>query len=428
MIRDAKIIGIAGATCCVVATLLARDPAMQIEGQAAGLLAPSVPIVRLVPNGTTENILTGAPGVPTPEAEYHEAIVYVQDHPPGSGGSAGSGTLITAHNAEHQPVTVCLTAGHVLSDRPRGPAYIVVRHGPRANTYYRCAIQVLDMSLDLAVIRPEPDPVAAGMRPLSIAAALPGKGEKVELCGYGAGRWRHNEADVLGYTTHNTQAKDNIGVDYRSISGDSGGGILNANHELVGVLWGGPGDYAGNVAATHGAHAQVISAVLASRLQLQAPCPTCPQPGGGSPTRPPTATPAPVRPPVAVPKPIPGPPGPKGDKGDPGEPCKCDPAKLASLEVTILDLKKQVEVLNQEINTLKQGKFTVDFLDAAGNAIEGSRQVVPLGGTLTLPAIPIEIVRPDGPDKRFAHPIDGKYVLRLQLNDVTPGSRAPGQQ
>lgn len=149
----------------------------------------------------------------SPPAPHHSAATVIRA---GSAGGSGvyvrigqqsTGVLTCEHvvrgnrEARVQWSDGTWTSGQVLTDREQtDTAFIAVQH--------------------------------ATLQPLTLAAQPPQPGERVEYLGYGGpqqGTLRHHWGTVLGYEGRDLRATAPV------ISGDSGGSILSANHEVVGL-------------------------------------------------------------------------------------------------------------------------------------------------------------------------------------------------
>lgn len=122
------------------------------------------------------------------------------------------------------------------------------------------------------------------LNPLTVATTGPRAGETVEVLGFGGGRGdlRHYELTATGesYSTHDW---------YRGhvLNGDSGGPVLNARHEVVGVMNVGSNEV-GQV-SINGTPWPVLdepgssafSGLAAFVRRIQCPGGTCPYPNGG---------------------------------------------------------------------------------------------------------------------------------------------------
>jgi hypothetical protein len=194
-------------------------------------------------------------GAATPDAPYHQAIAQITDWH-GSSGPGGSCTLVAV--SADRTAGLVLTNHHVVGEMSPGQIVVEFKSGARCTGRYLGSDEHLDLS---AVLITPP----ADVQPIPVAGVdeWPRAGETVEVCGYGGGRWRHNTASVLGYSS--SLHPGNICVAYQSISGDSGGPILYRG-QVVGVLWGGPVDpQTMRMTSTNGACCRPIRAWLMRR-------------------------------------------------------------------------------------------------------------------------------------------------------------------
>jgi len=145
----------------------------------------------------------------------------------------GSGTLVHKGPAE----AIVLTCAHLFRE---GVGQVVCCFGGQC---HRGEMAAIDEAWDLAVIRVSPPPGD----PVSIAREHPDVGEPVTSCGFGTdGRYFCNRGQVLGYVrTSNTPTYETLEISGRAREGDSGGPMLNARGELVGVLFGTDGRVVG---------------------------------------------------------------------------------------------------------------------------------------------------------------------------------------
>jgi S1-C subfamily serine protease len=141
--------------------------------------------------------------------------------------SWGSGTLI----ARDESCGYVLTCWHVFRE---GPGTITVHFADQSK--YAAKLVSQDSTWDLAALRIARPDVA----PVIVAAAFPGQGDPVTFGGFGPnGRYQSGSGRALGYArVGRTTTSETLTVSGAARDGDSGGPILNANGELVAVLWG----------------------------------------------------------------------------------------------------------------------------------------------------------------------------------------------
>jgi hypothetical protein len=149
----------------------------------------------------------------TAPAPHHESIVRVS-----VSGAAGSGVYAKLSDQ----VSGVLTCAHVVGSSPKA----TVRWADGTST--SGDVWTDKTKADSAFIQT----THATIQPLPLASTPPQIGEQVEYCGFGGPSGmtlRPHRGEVLGYR----------GADMRStapvVSGDSGGAILNANAEIVGL-------------------------------------------------------------------------------------------------------------------------------------------------------------------------------------------------
>jgi hypothetical protein len=144
-------------------------------------------------------------------------------------GSAGSGTLV----ARTQSGGLVLTCSH-LFDRSNANIEVAFSNGQR----FAARIVDRDAAHDLAALvirRPDAEPIGVGD---DDALSRTASGA-LTACGFGPnGQFRCIRGEVVGQATP-------VGAVYPSLTirgavrpGDSGGGVLNAEGKLVGVIWG----------------------------------------------------------------------------------------------------------------------------------------------------------------------------------------------
>lgn len=150
------------------------------------------------------------------KSEHHKSVVkIVHKTPPVT--HQGTGVVI----GEHQ----VLTAAHVVDD-PGGLIYVEVNGKPILGI-----VSANDAILDICLITTKEK---IELPFIKIAPNAPNESDSVEICGFGGGGdLRHFKGVVKIYSGHT------LGVDAYVIPGDSGGPVLNSNHELIGIVSGG---------------------------------------------------------------------------------------------------------------------------------------------------------------------------------------------
>jgi len=295
--------------------LSATNPARLPRAGRGGRIFTSIVLLLVALHGVETAI--GQSQTPSPDASHHEAVVWVLSP---SDSAAGTGTLIDVESQTGQVLGVVITASHVY-EVGNGSAVIEFKHGKYAGKKLRGNVVANDPQLDLCAIG---CPVPPDAHRVPIAFAYPAKGDTVEMCGYGGGNWRHFFAPVLGAATHQSAKYTDLGVDFQSISGDSGGPILNQQSELVGVLWGGPNQ----AYPTHGCYGDYVQTFLRTAGMIPRRCPngSCPQP-----TPQQQQQPRYKNPPVIA-QPDPQPPAATVPVTAPAKPCECDPANACKCD------------------------------------------------------------------------------------------------
>lgn len=214
----------------------------------------------------------------------------------------GTGTWVTSPGRER----FVLTCAHLFESQ-EAPRQISV-HFPNAQAF-RVQLLSLDRTWDLAVLDPETPgqnvPNSAlrnawdlSPEPVTICGTYPTRGESLSFAGYGPdGRYRRVPGVLQGYCrVRDGDSAETLVVQGVARQGDSGGPILNARGELVGVLWGTDGQ---SVCGTYqGRILQFLESVFPVRNVPQAPVcqppQTCPPqgcyPGQGYPACPPQAS------------------------------------------------------------------------------------------------------------------------------------------
>jgi Trypsin-like peptidase domain len=139
-------------------------------------------------------------------------------------GSTGSGTLVRRSNS----LGLVLTCSH-LFDNATGRIIVSFTNGQR----FAARLVERDRAHDLAALmirRPDAEPITASdNEPDGILSA----------CGYGPdGQLRCFRGNITGQATAVGAVFPSLTIGGAARPGDSGGGVLNANGQLVGVLWG----------------------------------------------------------------------------------------------------------------------------------------------------------------------------------------------
>ena len=170
----------------------------------------------------------------TPRHSQPSAVVRVVVES-GMSRSFGSGTWV--HDARAGQFV--LTCAHLFERL--APRRICI-HSPDAPVL-EARLVAIDRLWDLAILNSVPEGSFAQMalgRPLAIAANAPAPNEELHFAGYGAnGLYREQRGQLLGYCqVRFGKSRETLVISGMARQGDSGGPILNANGELVGVLWG----------------------------------------------------------------------------------------------------------------------------------------------------------------------------------------------
>ena len=237
-----------------------------------------------------------------------------------AGGSArtlGSGTLVEANDDEG----LILTCAHLFRESVGTVSVVFPGREP-----LQARLAKIDAGADLAALIVGAPQVA----PISIAQSSPERGDLLVSCGYGSdGRLWCNRGQALGYVTADGgQRLETLELSGAARFGDSGGPVLNRDHQLVAVLFGTNGRV---VDATvcgriHRFLADLLLRMRARRANRFAP-PKHPLPGPVETSPPlaelpPRATVPPTMPPIVPPSP--GDPKPLGtsDPASPGGPLK----------------------------------------------------------------------------------------------------------
>lgn len=160
---------------------------------------------------------------PQQQAVPPEAIVKVVASGKGNGQAIGSGTIIRLEG----DVFVVLTCYHTFREGGSN-AVVIFPSGTRANG----TLFDYDADMDVAVVTLNvPDNIVA----YRIAPEFPRQGETIWFGGYAQGvRYHVKRGAVIGYSGGTTRHL--LKVQGGSQLGDSGGPIINARGELVGVL------------------------------------------------------------------------------------------------------------------------------------------------------------------------------------------------
>ncbi len=202
----------------IVAAAAAAQP-LEVSSACPGGQCPLVPSI-VAPSVT-------APGQPSADLQVDARAIVRVFNAVGSGRAAGSGTLVDV-GADHGLVVTC---AHLFRD---GSGTLSVAF-PNQQTYAARLVKA-DAAADLAALVIAPP----GVEPIAIAARYPRRGEPLVSCGYGGdGRLWCNRGQALGYVA----AAPSRDVETLELSGtarlgDSGGPVLDQNHQLAAVLFG----------------------------------------------------------------------------------------------------------------------------------------------------------------------------------------------
>ena len=147
----------------------------------------------------------------TPKAEYHRAAVLVRS----DSGAAGSGTQFVCGE-----LAGILTAKHVV-DKAR---YATIRFADGTSKRGPVIVSSYGDVAYVAVFNPN-------LPHVHVAEKTPPVGAWTETFGFGGPKdtLRHFSGKIIRHTTTTTYFSQSV------LNGDSGGGILDANHELIGV-------------------------------------------------------------------------------------------------------------------------------------------------------------------------------------------------
>jgi len=255
----------------------------------------------------------------------------------GSARSAGSGTLIDADGKR----ALVITCAHLFRE---GAGTLSVTF-PDQQTFDAELLKI-DAAADLAVLG-IPDP---GLKPIALAQTFPQRGDPLVSCGYGSdGRLWCNRGQALGYvTTVGSHGVETLELTGAARFGDSGGPVLDRNHQLVAVLFGTNGRV---VDGTFCGRVRRFLADLSPRFGKNPPA--------VSRTPPPAQRPIDPSPPVSPPNPplVQAPPA--------GSPVESE--RLANLEQLISRLNSAWPALSAK-------------LDALASAVEGAQAAANSGG------------------------------------------------
>jgi hypothetical protein len=124
-----------------------------------------------------------------------------------------------------------LSCAHLFNEGT-GRVWVVFSDGRQTGA----ALLAIDTTWDLSVLRID----SPGIEPIRLAAEAPRPGEPLEHCGYGPdGAYRCSSGRARGYTNRSGAATyETLCLAGAARDGDSGGPVLNAGGELVGVVWG----------------------------------------------------------------------------------------------------------------------------------------------------------------------------------------------
>lgn len=168
----------------------------------------------------------------TPVADYHQSIVEVST-------SGGTGTGVLIHINKEKPVRngfegYVLTAWHVIQDDiTDGKIKVTYRNKRRAKG---CTVLQHDEEKDVAILWVW---VPEGVEPAKLATKRVQRGDKLELIGLGGGTDLSTCVRAFEGVASPPSSAEKIFADVALLPGDSGGPVLNADHEVVGVISGG---------------------------------------------------------------------------------------------------------------------------------------------------------------------------------------------
>lgn len=143
--------------------------------------------------------------------------------------SVGTGTIVDSRKVAAGRVAAVVTAAHLFRDATQSAQYYVVAKGKR----YNATVRHLDKTWDVAVLAIW-DP---GITPIALSEKTPVRGDTGRLIGFGQGSYRQ----VVGRLTQYVAPRKNVPFEWAEYSaasrdGDSGGPVLNAEGQLVGVI------------------------------------------------------------------------------------------------------------------------------------------------------------------------------------------------
>lgn len=160
----------------------------------------------------------------SPDAPHHAAMIQVR-----AGNRGGTGVIVHSDSGN----CVVLTSYHIVE------RYTEVRilWPTPWNTDGIGVVAGNDVAADLSVIYQ--DTAGWKARAVRVATIAPKPGDRLEVCGFGG---PDNKDTIRHYWVTATEQTDFGGYQYldgKALPGDSGGAILNEDHELVGILKGG---------------------------------------------------------------------------------------------------------------------------------------------------------------------------------------------
>ena len=211
---------------CFRGGLVAVATAALLLAVLAGICSAdrAITIGRCGPNGCPPQI--GRQPAPQQTAKAHPATCRIQNKL-ARAACYGSGTLVD----KDQRFGLVVTCQHMFREGT-GTITCTFADGQQAKADLLCA----DPAWDLAALLVR----APNAEPIEVAATAPRAGEIVLSSGYGPdGTYWANRGSVKGYVrTQATRTSETLEITGRARGGDSGGPMLNAKGELVGVLWG----------------------------------------------------------------------------------------------------------------------------------------------------------------------------------------------
>jgi hypothetical protein len=145
----------------------------------------------------------------------------------GTARTLGSGALVEADDDEG----LILTCAHLFRESVGTLSIVFPGREPLVGRLAK-----LDTGADLAALIVR----APRVEPISIAEDAPRRGDALVSCGYGSdGRLWCNRGQALGYVTaEGGQRLETLELSGAARFGDSGGPVLDRNHQLVAVLFG----------------------------------------------------------------------------------------------------------------------------------------------------------------------------------------------